>query len=42
MTHPTYMSDSLPEFAALVAEQWGRQAIENNLFLRDASGGLLS
>jgi Mrp family chromosome partitioning ATPase len=32
--------DSLPVFAGLVQSTWGEQAVQNNLFLRDASGRL--
>jgi CobQ/CobB/MinD/ParA nucleotide binding domain len=32
--------DSLPAFAGLVKDAWDEKAIENNLFLRDASGRL--
>jgi Mrp family chromosome partitioning ATPase len=35
-----YFDDSLPAFAEVVAEQWGRNGTDRNIFLRDASGRL--
>lgn len=37
---PIYFDDALPGFARLVAEQWGLNALSENLFLRDVSGRL--
>ena len=32
--------DSLPAFAALVRDEWGQEAINENFFLRDVTGRL--
>jgi MinD-like ATPase involved in chromosome partitioning or flagellar assembly len=33
-----YFDDSIPEFAKLVIDEWGREALKENLFLRDITG----
>lgn len=40
MTSQARFDDALPTFAYLVSSKWGREAVESNLFLRDASGHL--
>lgn len=40
MTSSIYFDDSLPAFAALVKQEWGELALEENFFLRDVTGRL--
>ncbi|MGB9145175.1 MAG: hypothetical protein WCC14_05100 [Acidobacteriaceae bacterium] len=40
MTSTIRFDDSLPTFASLVERNWGGEALERNLFLRDVSGRL--
>lgn len=36
----TYFDDALPAFAAIIANEWGLRALEENFFLRDSDGRL--
>ena len=40
MKSPVRFDDSLPVFAKLIKDAWGDSALQENLFLRDASGKL--
>jgi hypothetical protein len=40
MNESIYFDDGLPAFAALTLTAWGEEALEKNLFLRDADGRL--
>ncbi|MGD0961300.1 MAG: AAA family ATPase [Methylomonas sp.] len=40
MNSPIRFDDALPAFAALVRDEWGKEAIDENLFLRDVTGRL--
>lgn len=40
MTVQARFDDTLPRFAQIVSEEWGRESVNSNLFLRDASGRL--